>query len=65
MENLFWGSLITSSKKGICQDLAIVYTLEKIDVIEKDNKTIVKRMIRSDERYETIIRGDGDCKCIT
>ncbi len=31
-----------SLKKGIRQDLAVVYTLEKIDVIEKDNKTIVK-----------------------
>jgi hypothetical protein len=40
----FWESLIISSKKGICQDLAIVYTLEKIDVIDKDNKTIVKRI---------------------
>lgn len=43
-ENLFWESLIISSKKGIRQDLAFVYTLEKIDVIEKDNKTIVKRI---------------------
>jgi hypothetical protein len=43
-ENLFWESLIISSKKGIRQDLAVVYTLEKIDVIDKDNKTIVKRI---------------------
>jgi len=43
-EILFWESLIISSKKGIHQDLAVVYTLEKIDVIEKDNKTIVKRI---------------------
>jgi hypothetical protein len=33
-----------SSKKGIHEDLALVYTFEKIDVIEKDNITIVKKI---------------------
>jgi hypothetical protein len=33
-----------SSKKGIHEDLALVYTFEKIDFIEKENITIVKKI---------------------